>query len=172
MTPTVFESLPQFWLYGVGVIFALTLIIGVEVYYVWRSRHFDLHRVPHLFNIFILLLLVFATYYGMQRFEDHRDRFESTSLSYPRASYKAERQSLEFGDDWVYVTDDTPETVIAFYETQAETSRYNVIVDTTTSTPRLLFQRNDTRLFLTIINEEDERVLHYGKEGSVQTITY
>lgn len=150
----------------------LLLIVGREAFHVWRGRYYSSHRVPHLFNIFILLILILATYYVMQRFEDHRDRFEATTLSYPRADYVAERQSLQFGEEWVYVTNDTPETVIAFYKAQAKNNRYAVTVDTATSSPRLLLERSGARLFLTIINEKDVRVLHYGKEGNIERITY
>jgi hypothetical protein len=115
---------------------------------------------------------MFATFYGMQRFEAHRDRFEATPFSYPRSHYKAERQSLQFEDEWVYVTDDTQETVIAFYQAEAQKNQYTVVIDTTTSTPRLLLEKGGVRLFLTIINEEDVRVLHYGKDGSVRSFAY
>lgn len=165
-------SFPQFWIYGGALIFLLLCIVAREVFHVWRGRHYSTHRVPHLFNIFILLVLVLATYYGIRRFEEHRERFESTSLSYPRADYRAERQSLQFGDEWVYETVDTPETVIAFYKAQAKNNRYAVTVDTGTSSPRLLLERSGVRLFLTIINENEVRVLHYGKDGRVERITY
>lgn len=169
---TALQSFPQFWLYGGALIFLLLLILGREAFHVWRGRYYSTHRVPHLFNIFILLILILAAYYVMQRFEDHRDRFESTSLSYPRADYRAERQSLQFGDEWVYETVDTPETVIAYYRAQAENNRYAVTVDAATSTPRLLLERSGVQLFLTIVSEKDVRVLHYGKDGRIERVSY
>ncbi len=150
----------------------LGLIIGWEIVHVWRERHYSLHCVPHLFNIFILLLLVSAVLYGLKRFDAHRDGFEDTSFSYPRSHYIAERQSLQFEDKWVYETDDTTETVIAFYQREAKKNQYTLAVDTSTSSPRLLLEKSGVRLFLTIVNEENVRVLHYGKQGSVQNFTY
>jgi hypothetical protein len=115
-------------------------------------------------------LLILATCYGIKRFEAHRDRFESTFLSYPSAHYKADRQSLRFGNEWVYVTDDTPEAVISFYSAQAEKGRYALVVNKATSTSRLMFQKDEGRLFLTILSENGERVLHYGENGAAKTV--
>lgn len=166
------ESFPQFWIYGGALLLFLLLIVGREIFHVWQSRYHALHRVPHLFNISILLLLILATSYGMQRLEAHRKRFETTFLPYPMSHYKAERQSFQFGDDWVYATDDTPETIIAFYKREAANGRYTLTVNNATSTARLLFQQDGEEFFLTIVSEGDERVLYYGKDGSIKRIAH
>lgn len=162
-------TIPQFWFYSALGIAALLFLLGVECLRASRATApFD--RGGHWFNVSILSAVVLVAIYFTYTLELHRKHLELLITSYPSARYAPERESFPKTENWVYVSRDSVDAIIAFYEQESVRASFALVVNKGSTTSRLLFSRNEKQLFLTIENEGNVRILYYSKDGSVQVI--
>jgi hypothetical protein len=163
-------TIPQFWFYAAFGVAVLICLLGVECMRASRAIiPFD--RGRHWFNVSILCALVLGAMYFTYALELHRKHLDLLITPYPSARYAPERESFPKTEKWVYVSRDSADAIITFYQQESARASFALVVNKGTTTSRLLFSRNEEQLFLTIENEGDVRVLYYSREGSAQIMT-
>lgn len=164
-------TIPQFWFYSALLIGVLLVLFVMECVRACRAEATDFDRGRRWFNASILFIIGIATLYGTYVLEMHRTHLQSLITLYPGARYAPERESLSGSEQWVYVTKDPTDAIVDFYQHDSVRPPYALIVDKGTTTSRLLFSREEGKLFLTIAREGDIYIMYYSAEGDSVSVT-
>lgn len=162
--------IPQFWFYSAVFIAILVFLLGAELVRSRRVLITDFDRTRARFNAGILFILILATIYLTYMIEMHRKHLDVLIAPFPSARYAPERESLTSSERWVYVTHQQTDEIVAFYRQYSSGAGYTLVVDSGTTTSRLLFSRDGKQIFLTIENENDTRVLYYSEDGNARIV--
>ena len=122
------------------------------------------------FHAGLLVGLSLLVGYGTMMLFRHAEALSSYIPPYPGARYAPEREALSELAQWIFVTEDQPDQIVANYETYARDLGYTLNHDRASTTDRLYFERDDARIFLTVENEGAVRVLYYSIAGSVRVV--
>lgn len=165
-------TLPQFWFYAAVVIAPLLFLLGAEFVHATRKDNLDGDRGVRWFNVFILFIMVIGVIFLTYRLELHRKQLLLLITEYPSARYAPEREPFGSVDQWIYVSHDTMDAIVLFYQEESVRVGYTLIPNKGTTTSRFLFTRDEEQLFLTIEDEGNVRALYYSKDGQAQIAPY
>lgn len=150
----------------------LLLLSMRELLIAIRIPRGHLERNMAVFNCIILLLFFLAGVYGVRLFVMRDAAFAAVFPRYPNARYAPEREIFREGGERIYVTGNSPAEVVRYYDTQATSSGYHVTLDDNAEvTGRLIVERGEKRMFLTVQKEGNTTVLYFSGEGEMKTVT-
>lgn len=147
----------------------LFVIFLREVLVVMRTPVHHPERAFIIFNCCVLLVFFVFSLYGVNYFFKRDQEFSYQFPRYPTARYAPERELLQKGSDWIYVTADTPEQVIAYYRNVASENGYTTTGEDFATSTHLMLMRGARTLFLTAQKEQHSTVLYFSEHGEVRT---
>ncbi len=164
------------WLPVSALIFLLCILAIRETF---LSRSFikgDPERGMAVFNLCVLIASIMGILYGVHFLYIHERKLERQIPTYAPARYAPEREVFRdgvFSKTWIYVSGDTPETIVLYYAALTQVGDLSIIVDTSVvGSPKLLFvSAKKKNIFLTIEKEDNKSVLYYGEEGEARTVS-
>ena len=156
-------TLPWNLLLLIGI-FLFTLLIR-EVIRVFQLPGGHPERGFAWFNALILMVFIVILFiFGYAVFIHEKRLMEIVPL-YPGARYAPERALGRTEENWAFVTTDDPALVEDFYRRMASTSDYTMIVHDQINAKRMLFKKNNSTLFLTVMESGDAYELLYNEKG-------
>lgn len=160
-----------FVFYGAAGALIFTILAARELVHACRAPSVGPERGMHAFTALMFGCFAAVLLCGAVRLDRHRAILEQNFPVYPSARYAPERESFAVQREWIYLTHNDAEQVVAFYRATASRAGYALVVNDATGTARLLFARDDRRIFLTITDEGATRVLYYTQEGDVRIVS-
>ncbi len=164
------------WL-PVSALLCLLCILAIREIFLSRSfLREDPERGMAVFNLSVLFIAVTGILCGVRFLYEHEQALEVEIPIYAHARYAPEREIFRdgaFSKTWIYVTLDTADAIVDYYNTYTRTGAQKIIIDTSaTASPKLLFvSGNKKNIFLTIEKEKSATVLYYSEEGEVRTVS-
>ncbi len=159
----------------VSFLLAFFFMLFVREFFVIRGFHKgDPERGLAWFNVCVLFVALALIVVGGHILYRHERLLEDNFHIYPSARYAPEREILtpnRLGNTWIYVTLEPREAIAEYYQTFAKANDYTFIRDESASSTRLLFTKQDQKLFLTIKREEEVSVLYYSRDGDITAVT-
>lgn len=159
-----------FWDVIIVLVILLTVFALLEFRAFLKTPEGHPHRGLYLFNIFFLLCVIGGVLWGGRYLEDRRIILQSMIPEYPYADYRPERNGLLDRDVWVYSTNDTTLAVEEFYRNVTSSEKETFYIDHTPDGAIMFIEHSGKEIFLTVKEENGNRILYYSRHGNVRTV--
>lgn len=147
----------------------LALLIIRELFIIVQTPALHPERKMAIFNSMILALFLVSSLCGVRILMLHDAQFTKLFFQYPNSRYAPEREILSKTSDWIYTTKDGADTVVSFYSRESKKQGFQTTLDTSGTNRLFLFEKNNRKMFLTVISENDNTVLYFSQTGEVKT---
>lgn len=156
----------------VGVfIFTLFFLLIRELFLVRRIPSGHPSRGLAIFDVCILFLFTVASLIGVLYLWNIEQAAKSYFDVYPTARYALERYPTSATGDLIFMTSDTTVDIVRYYTQEAKRHGGAFAKTEDGGMTRLAIGLTNAAQFLTIVDEGDQRALHFSKMGNITTIS-
>ncbi len=156
------------WSFMFVVLLLITLLVVREVLIALQMSRNHPEQKMAVFNGIILVMLLLGGVYGIRYFADHDAAFAEFFPRYPTARYAPDREIFDNQSEWIYVTQDEPSLVIAYYKEKSHIFGYQTVSEDSATSTRLMLVRGQHTVFLTVVRESRNSVLYFSEHGEVR----
>lgn len=162
-------QIPWIILMFVPIIFALLALREFAILLSFPPLYPE--RKITVFNALVLCAFCVAGIFGLYALRAHVAHLRTLVEIYPTARFAPERELLSAHDEWVFVTKDSPNEIEQFYRKSASSTGVRFERDTHASIERLLLQKGEQKIFITLERENQQTLIFFSEEGEMRVVS-